>query len=210
MEERFVSMGKKSTFLELKESERAYRRDLILDAAMNLFAERPFHDIGMRDIANEAGISPASIYRYFSSRDDILAEILGHEVSEGSQRQRERLQTGRASLEDIAAGIVDFFMEKEATLQMLNHFLLKEEVDEEAREKFNSIQAHYLQQFDQVLESMGCDKDSVRLFSRAFFASLLGIIMSFRNSPDTSSENNRKHVHRLAKMTAIIFKKGMP
>ncbi|MGM0540502.1 MAG: TetR/AcrR family transcriptional regulator, partial [Thermodesulfobacteriota bacterium] len=106
-------MGKRSTFLELKETERAYRRDLILDAAMSLFAERPFHEIGMRDIANEAGISPASIYRYFSSRDDILAEILGHEVSEGSQRQQKRLESGRASLEDIAAGIVDFFMEKE-------------------------------------------------------------------------------------------------
>jgi AcrR family transcriptional regulator len=203
-------MGKRSTFLELKETERAYRRDLILDAAMSLFAERPFHEIGMRDIANEAGISPASIYRYFSSRDDILAEILGHEVSEGSQRQQKRLESGRASLEDIAAGIVDFFMEKEATLQMLNHFLLKEEVDEEAKEKFNSIQSHYLQQFAQVLEAMGCDKDNVRLFSRAFFASLLGIIMSFRNDPEKSSEANKKHVHRLAKMTAIIFKKGMP
>ncbi len=203
-------MGKRSTFLELKESERAYRRDLILDAAMSLFAERPFHEIGMRDIANEAGISPASIYRYFSSRDDILAEILGHEVSEGSQRQQKRLETGRASLEDIAAGIVDFFMEKEATLQMLNYFLLKEEVDEEARNKFSAIQVHYLEQFDQVLQSMGCDPDNVRLFSRAFFASLLGIIISFRNSPDKSSETNKKHVYRLAKMTATIFKKGMP
>jgi AcrR family transcriptional regulator len=203
-------MNKRSTFLELKESERAYRRDLILDAAMSLFAERPFHEIGMRDIANEAGISPASIYRYFSSRDDILAEILGHEVSEGSQRQRERLETGRTSLEDIAAGIVDFFMEKEATLQMLNHFLLKEEVDEEAKEKFTAIQIHYLEQFDSVLEAMGCDPDNVRLFSRAFFASLLGIIMSFRNTPDSNSEANKKHVHRLAKLTATIFTKGMP
>ncbi|WP_027369319.1 TetR/AcrR family transcriptional regulator [Desulfovermiculus halophilus] len=203
-------MSKRSTFLELKESERAYRRDLILDAAMSLFAERPFHEIGMRDIATEAGISPASIYRYFSSRDDILAEILGHEVSEGSQRQRERLETGRTSLEDIAAGIVDFFMEKEATLQMLNHFLLKEEVDEEAKEKFTAIQIHYLEQFDSVLEAMGCDPDNVRLFSRAFFASLLGIIMSFRNAPDSNSEANKKHVHRLAKLTATIFTKGMP
>lgn len=202
-------MPKKSTFLQLKESERAYRRDLILDAAMTLFAERPFHEIGMRDIADEAGISPASIYRYFSSRDDILAEILGHEVREGRQLQERRFEEGTATFEEVAEGIVDFFFEKEATLQMVSHFLLKEEVDEEAQQKFISIQEFYLNEFDKVLERMGCS-GNVRLFSRAFFASLLGIIVGFRKYPSGDREENKKHVHRLARLTATVFKNGLP
>ena len=203
-------MTTKSTFLQLKETERAHRRDLILDAATTLFAERPFHEIGMRDIADEAGISPASIYRYFSSRDDILAEILDQEVLEGSQRQQDRIKRGTASFEQIAAGIVDFFLEKEPTFQMLSHFLLKEEVDEEARKKFDSIQEHYLEQFDNVLEQVGCARENVRLFSRAFFASMLGIVMSFRKDPGQSQGEVRKQVHRLARLSATVFKNGMP
>lgn len=203
-------MNNASTFLQLKETERAHRKDLILDAAMTLFAERPFHEIGMRDIADEAGISPASIYRYFSSRDDILAEILDQEVLEGSQRQQDRIRKGTASFEQIAAGIVDFFLEKEATFQMLSHFLLKDELDEEARKKFEAIQEHYLEQFDSVLEQVGCDRQNVRLFSRAYFASMLGIVMSFRKVPGQSQGEIRKQVHRLARLSATVFKNGMP
>jgi AcrR family transcriptional regulator len=203
-------MSKKSTFLQLKENERAHRKDLILDAAMTLFAERSFHDIGMRDIADEAGISPASIYRYFSSRDDILAEILGQEVMEGRQRQLQRLDEGTASIEDIAAGIVDFFLERESTLQMLSHFLLNDDLDGEAKEKFLEVQEFYLEEFDKLLTRMGCSRENVRVFSKAFFSSLLGVIMSFRKYPEMDKESNRRHLHRLARLTATVFRKGMP
>ena len=203
-------MDRKSTFLQLKEQERAHRRDLILDAAMRLFANRPFHETGMRDIAEEAGISPASIYRYFSSRDDILAEILGQEVREGRKRQQQRLEKGSASLEDIAAGIVEFFLEKESAFQMLGHFMLSDEVDEEAREKFNAIREYYLDEFDAVLKQAGHAQENVRLFSSTYFASLLGIIMSFRKSPEEPEQTRRKNIHRLARLTATVFKNGMP
>ncbi|MFP4391869.1 MAG: TetR/AcrR family transcriptional regulator [Desulfohalobiaceae bacterium] len=202
-------MNSKSTFMQLKQRERALRRDLILDAALQLFAQRPFHEIGMRDIADEAGISPASIYRYFSSRDDILAEILGYAVEEGRQRQQERLQNSATDFEDVAQGIVDFFLEKESTLQMLSHFLLREEVDEEAREKFNAVRQHYLGEFDQILVRMGYEGGNVRLFSNAFFASMLGIALSFRNQ-DQNPEETKKHIRRLARLSAIVFKNGIP
>jgi AcrR family transcriptional regulator len=202
-------MDKKSTFLQLKEKERAYRRDLILDAAMRLFTNRPFHEIGMRDIAEEAGISPASIYRYFTSRDDILAEILGQEVQEGKKRQQERIQSGSADLEDIASGIVDFFLEKESAFQMLGHFLLSDEVDEEAKEKFNAIRDYYLGEFDTVLEKTGQAGGNARLFSNAYVASLLGVIMSFRKNGEMPEQERRSQLHRLAGLTANVFKNGL-
>lgn len=203
-------MTKKSTFLELKKSERAHRRDLILDAAMHLFAEHPFHKIGMREIADEAGISPASIYRYFSSRDDILAEILGHEVKEGRFQQSKSIEEG-SSLEEVAEIVVDFFMDKEATVQMLSHFLLKEDLDEEALEKFYNIRSYYLQELNQVLIGLGCDPGNVSLFSMAFFSSLLGIMSSSKKGygHEEDQEEYKKNVKRLARLTATIFKRGM-
>jgi hypothetical protein len=44
-------MSEKSTFMQLRENEREKRKTLIIAAAMNMFKEKSFHDIGMRDIA---------------------------------------------------------------------------------------------------------------------------------------------------------------
>ncbi len=202
-------MKKRSTFLKLKESERAYRREIILEAAKHLFSSHSFYEIGMRDIAEEAGISPASIYRYFSSRDDILAEILAAEAVEAKERQFKRIKSGRASLEDIAHGIVDFFLERESTLQMIGHFLLNKEVDPEARKKFLTIQKHYLEEFERLLREMGCDSQKVTLFSKAFFGSILGIVVSMKNSPQRKREQEKDIIYAHAQMAAQVFTKGM-
>ncbi|MCF8086309.1 MAG: TetR/AcrR family transcriptional regulator [Desulfohalobiaceae bacterium] len=203
-------MSKKSTFLQLKENERAYRRDIILSAAFHLFGQYSFHDVGMRDVAEEAGISPASIYRYFSSRDDILVEILSQEISNGREKQWRRVESGDTTLEEIAAGIVDFFWERESTLQIVGHFLWNYDVDEEAKQKFRGLQKSYLDEFDRVLLGMGCEVKNVRLLSKSFFASLFGIIASYRNYPQgADTENAYNNLHLLAQATAGIFKNGM-
>jgi AcrR family transcriptional regulator len=65
-----------STFQKLRKEERETRKNLIVNAAMDLFSQKDFHKIGMRDIAKRAGISAAAIYRYYPSRDDVFVEAL--------------------------------------------------------------------------------------------------------------------------------------
>lgn len=45
----------------------------ILDAAERVFARAGFHVATMQDVAVEAGMSPGNLYRYFSSKDAIIA-----------------------------------------------------------------------------------------------------------------------------------------
>ncbi|MEZ4577106.1 MAG: helix-turn-helix domain-containing protein [Desulfobacterales bacterium] len=52
-----------------------------MKAANGTFEEKSFHEIGMRDIAVKAGVSAASIYRYFPSRDDSFVEALIQDTS---------------------------------------------------------------------------------------------------------------------------------
>jgi AcrR family transcriptional regulator len=47
----------------------------ILDSARICFARDGFHRAGTADICREAGISPANLYQYFSSKDDIIVAI---------------------------------------------------------------------------------------------------------------------------------------
>lgn len=52
------------------------RRRRVLDAVHELLAERPLHDIQMKDIADRAQVSLAAMYRYFASKEHLLAEAL--------------------------------------------------------------------------------------------------------------------------------------
>jgi AcrR family transcriptional regulator len=49
-------------------------RDAIWDAAIDLFGKKGFDKTTVDDIAKAAGVSRRSFFRYFSSKDDLLAQ----------------------------------------------------------------------------------------------------------------------------------------
>ena len=51
------------------------RRAEILDAAERCFARAGFHRASMQDICGEAAMSPGNLYRYFSSKEALIAGI---------------------------------------------------------------------------------------------------------------------------------------
>lgn len=61
----------------------AATRALILEAAESRFARDSYDDVGMRDIAGDAGVDPALIVRYFGSKEGLFRAALDH-CHEGS------------------------------------------------------------------------------------------------------------------------------
>ena len=51
------------------------RRQHILDAAERSFIRAGFHRTTMHDVAAEAGMSPGNLYRYFASKDALVASL---------------------------------------------------------------------------------------------------------------------------------------
>jgi AcrR family transcriptional regulator len=51
------------------------RRKHILDAAERSFTRAGFHRTTMQDVAAEAGMSPGNLYRYFASKDALVAGL---------------------------------------------------------------------------------------------------------------------------------------
>lgn len=49
-------------------------RDAIFDAAVETFAAKGFDETTIEDVARAAGVSRATFFRYFSSKDDLLAQ----------------------------------------------------------------------------------------------------------------------------------------
>jgi AcrR family transcriptional regulator len=52
------------------------RRDQILDAANDLFAERGYADVSVEEIANSAGVTRGLIHHYFGGRKDVYIALL--------------------------------------------------------------------------------------------------------------------------------------
>jgi AcrR family transcriptional regulator len=59
----------------LAEDSSTERRKLILDAAERSFTRTGFHRTTMQDVAVEAGMSPGNLYRYFPSKDALVAGL---------------------------------------------------------------------------------------------------------------------------------------
>ena len=64
----------------------ADRRSEILAAAQTCFARSGFHQTSMQEICAEAGMSPGNLYRYFRSKEDIIAGIAERDRAETAQQ----------------------------------------------------------------------------------------------------------------------------
>lgn len=51
------------------------RRELILDAALKIFAQKGFQDATISEISRAAGVADATVYEYFKSKEDLLFSI---------------------------------------------------------------------------------------------------------------------------------------
>lgn len=59
-----------------KPANRPSRRHLLIDAAVELFSLEPWEFITVADIVERAGMTPATFYYHFSSREQLLEEIV--------------------------------------------------------------------------------------------------------------------------------------
>ncbi len=75
---------------------RAQRRARILESAWQCFAARGFHATGMAELAAEAGLSPANLYRYFRSKDEIVAAVVQQAREDFAQHVAQLLESADA------------------------------------------------------------------------------------------------------------------
>lgn len=62
------------TKASLRSSKQKIVRDAIFEAAIETFSAKGFDDTTVEDVARAAGVSRATFFRYFSSKDDLLAQ----------------------------------------------------------------------------------------------------------------------------------------
>jgi|SRR5680860_77589 len=200
-------MDKKNTFNGLRKRERETRKDVIVDAAERVFALKPFNRVNMRDIAGEAGISPASIYRYFPDQQTLFVEaflrgakeilgILGDIID----------KNGELCIENAAEEFIDYLTVNDQYFRMMTHFMLDGSLSDESLESLNRHERSLIDQFDNLFRRVMPDSNP-RLLSHAFFAAMNGILITFRDYPGRSREEVSCHMKLIGRMIAKMLRR---
>lgn len=198
-------MSTESRFAELKERERAARRQIIVESALALFVKKPFYEVGMRDVADGAGVSPATLYRYFPSQESLFIEAFLQDISSVSRQFKALVKGDKpVTIEDFAVMFVEHLFENESTFQMMTYLMLKDNLTNPVMGKFDSVTKIFFDGFADFLVRLGV-KQNARIYSHCFVASITGIIMTFRNHPIKKKALVREHIIKLTRTTANLY-----
>ena len=122
------------------------KRNLILENAKNVFVERGFKNVTMKDIIEASEISRGGLYLYFSSTREIFLEVLKREAA-----QDDNVFSEKFTEETTAADILYLF--------------LQEQKKEILRKKDNLTVAIYEFYFGEVANGQG--KELKKQFDKA-------------------------------------------
>ena len=70
------------------------KREAILRAAIDVFADRGYFNAQVADVARAAGVAAGTVYLYFKSKDDLLVSIFDRSMRDG-------LEAGRCAVADL-------------------------------------------------------------------------------------------------------------
>ncbi|MEA2350507.1 MAG: hypothetical protein QOG41_491 [Thermoleophilaceae bacterium] len=115
------------------------RRETILDAALDVFAEHGFNGASIDEIAHAAGVSKALIYEHFPSKRDLHVSLLERHVQEIFERLAAAAATSDPGEVRLRAG-VDTFLEFVETRRAAFQMLFRDAVEPEVAKIVAGVQ----------------------------------------------------------------------
>jgi AcrR family transcriptional regulator len=82
------------------------KREAILDVAMGLFARYGFRKTSVADIIRGAGVARATVYKYFSTKEDIFQAAIQREIQDILHRVREEVEKESTTRGRLRAAIL--------------------------------------------------------------------------------------------------------
>lgn len=165
-----------------EDADRPSRREQILRAAAQLFAERGSRAVGVDDVGAAVGVTGPAIYRHFASKDAMLAEMLLR-ISErllegGTERVSAAGADPRAQLRALIAFQVDFALDNPALITVQDRDLGS--LTEEDATEVRRLQRRYVEVWVAVLARLHPAAEAAACRARAH--AVFGLINSTPHS----------------------------
>ena len=187
-------------------SNQLVRRAKIIEEVIDLIADVGADAVQMRDVAQRSGVALATVYRYFSSKDNLLAAAL----EDWQKRLTRRILAGGAPPDqDALSGVLDylrraqraFYRNPEMTALMLQ---LMTSTDPEVRASIDQMDRTNVELFNRLLQGLAPeDIPHVSFGLNAALVSALAGVLPGRLTWDESLS----HVEWVAR---VLLDKGRP
>lgn len=152
------------------------RRRQVQEVALRVFAQRGYRATSMQDLASEAGMAKASLYHYFSSKEELLTELYEEVLRENVLAVTRIAAAEHAAVEALTAVIVDRVVYTCRNRQLLNIFFEEEaELPPRMRTRLIRVRRAYEDTILDILER-GCASGEMVLETRprVFVNTILG------------------------------------
>jgi len=172
--------------------DRPSRREQILQAAAQLFAERGSRAVGVDDVGAAVGVTGPAIYRHFASKDAMLAEMLLR-ISErlldgGSEVVAAAGDDAAAQLRALVAFHVDFALDNPALITVQDRDLGS--LAEADAAQVRRLQRRYVEVWVTVLARLHPAADAAACRARAH--AVFGLINSTPHSATFEGSRARR------------------
>ncbi|WP_336205517.1 SACE_7040 family transcriptional regulator [Nonomuraea sp. LPB2021202275-12-8] len=178
---------------------RGNRRAEILAAAASLFAVRGFHGVSIEDIGGAVGISGPALYRHFTGKDALLAEML-LDISSRLRESAVAVVTSAGgpgeTLDALLNVQITFALEQPALITVHDRELGN--VPERDRRQIRRLQRLYVEEWVTVLAELhpACPPARLRAATHAVF----GLLNSTPHSAgELPSQAMRPLLHAMAR-----------
>ena len=148
-------------------AEMAERRETILDAGFRLFAEKTIDPVSMNDVAKAAGVGIATLYRYYSTKQELVlaisTRVWENYIVENSRKRTALVSKGMNAgqeFEFYLDSFIDVYRNHADILrfnQFFNVYVANEEVSSEIMKPYLSIISRLAEQFHAMYERAKMD-----------------------------------------------------
>jgi AcrR family transcriptional regulator len=135
-------------------------RAALVEAAAELFSERGYANVSVRDIAWRAQLTSGAIYGQFRNKADLLTEAIGNRITDELDAQCQLVKRGASHVEALASIALQFRRRRRLRALILQAAAAAQ-TDEETRGKLRREQLSHLRawvtEYEVHRESLGID-----------------------------------------------------
>ncbi len=195
---------------ERRRRERDVRRELAIDAAMNIYEEEGYHAITMEKIAEKSELSRAALYLYFKNKDEIIiSAVLTHAdyFARVLQEVYDKRETMKEELLDGLWECFKRFYEKDPVVftawQLFHQSEMIGNLAQELRDVLHESGAKVVALQHKIVEYAIAEKIFIecdhRALSEVIWSTFLGIIYVERSKHVLSHKSHMAHTQNLAR-----------
>jgi len=194
-------MEEKVTLKVLKNREKEARRELIITAAERVFASTRVDKATMREIAEDAGMTASSIYRFFPNQEAILIAAIVRTQGRFNDLL-ESVIDEKKPVETLKKGIdiyIDFINENDTYFRMMTILMSHGNIGDESSEDLIRVMDRSLVVMDRIV-GLFKQVENPRPLSRYIYSILVGISVSYNKLPGINQESRIRHMKSLSGM----------